>query len=175
MAVATEKLTLEEFRQKYANEKPYFEYWDGQAVQKSLPTLLHSKLQSLVKDMLVEMGFDANVELTLRISDRWEPTPDVVASIDPLTEPYPTHAVDVAIEVLSPGDQFSLVQEKCEGLDKLGIRNIIVMDPVRQRAWVWDREIKSLLAAPSEHQLVGDKTLMFENVWNRFKQMIPDK
>ncbi len=170
MTVAAQKLTLEEFREKYANEKPYFEYWDGEAVQKSVPTRLHSKLQSLMRDVLIEMDFDAYGELTLRISDRWEPTPDVVASVEPLTGSYPTQPVDIAIEVLSPGDQFSLVQEKCEGLSDLGIKHILVMDPVRHRAWFWHPQMRSLLTASAEYQLPGGKVLVFETVWARLSQ-----
>ena len=36
------KLSSAEFHARYAGEKPYFAYWDGEAVQKSAPTRLHS-------------------------------------------------------------------------------------------------------------------------------------
>ncbi len=39
-AVAERKLSLQEFHARYDGEKPYFEYWDGEAVQQTMPTLL---------------------------------------------------------------------------------------------------------------------------------------
>ena len=45
MATAIDLLSVEEFRQRYADEKPYYEYWFGEAVQKTVPTWLHSLLQ----------------------------------------------------------------------------------------------------------------------------------
>ena len=41
-------LTLEEFRDRYAGEKPYYEYWDGEAIQKSHATSLHGLIQKFV-------------------------------------------------------------------------------------------------------------------------------
>jgi hypothetical protein len=40
-AVAEQKLSLTDFHARYDGEKPYFEYWEGEAVQKSTPTRLH--------------------------------------------------------------------------------------------------------------------------------------
>lgn len=36
-AVAEQKLSLAEFHARFDAEKPYFEYWDGEAIQKSVP------------------------------------------------------------------------------------------------------------------------------------------
>jgi len=41
------RLSPEEFRSRFAGEKPYFEYWDGEAVQKTAPTRLHSLIQEI--------------------------------------------------------------------------------------------------------------------------------
>ena len=112
--IAEQQLTLEESRDRYADRKPYFEYWDGQAIQKSVPTKLHAKLQQIILDMLRELGYKTFPELTLRISPDREPTPDVVANVKEPEDPYPTSPVDVVVEILSPADRFSIVQEKCE-------------------------------------------------------------
>jgi hypothetical protein len=44
MAVAVQPLTLEEFRARYQDQKPYFEYWFGEAIQKTVPTWLHARV-----------------------------------------------------------------------------------------------------------------------------------
>src|SRR3954454_16217667 len=113
MSVAAEKLTRERFRATYAQRKPYYELLDGEAVQKSLPTRLHSVLQFVLSVMLKELGFKSRPELTLAIDESWEPTPDVCGIIGPEQDPYPTQAVAVAIEVLSPDDRFTRIIQKC--------------------------------------------------------------
>ena len=50
MATGVQTLTLEEFRRRYAGRKPYYEYWFGEAVQKTAGTWLHSVLQAIAAD-----------------------------------------------------------------------------------------------------------------------------
>jgi hypothetical protein len=40
-------LTVEEFRVRYAGEKPYYEFWAGEAIQKSHATSLHGLIQKI--------------------------------------------------------------------------------------------------------------------------------
>jgi Uma2 family endonuclease len=63
--------------------------------------------------MLKELGFKSRPELTLAIDESWEPRPDVGGILGPEEDPYPTPAVAVAIEVLSPEDRFTRVIQKC--------------------------------------------------------------
>jgi Uma2 family endonuclease len=51
-AVEFRKLSLDKFRSRYAAEKPHFEYWNGEAVQKSMPTRLHSPVQKILVRLL---------------------------------------------------------------------------------------------------------------------------
>lgn len=138
MSVAAEKLTREQFRDMYAQRKPNYELLDGEAVQKALPTRLHSALQFVLSVMLKELGFKSRPELTLAIDESWEPTPDVCGVIGPEEGPYPTHAVAVAIEVLSPDDRFTRVIQKCRKYAEWGVQDILVYDPVGREAWYWD-------------------------------------
>jgi len=138
MPLTAEKLTREFFRSRYAHQKPYFELLDGEAVQKSVPTRLHSILQLILAVMLKELGFKSRPELTLAIDESWEPTPDVCGVLGPEEDPYPTRAVAVAIEVLSPDDRFTRVIQKCRKYAEWGIPDILVYDPVGRDAWYWD-------------------------------------
>ena len=137
MSIVAE-LTRERFRELYAERKPYFELLDGAALQKTLPTKLHSILQFVLAVLLKELGFKARPELTLAIDDTWEPTPDVCGIIGPEEGPYPTHAVAVAIEVLSPDDRFTRIIQKCRKYAEWGIADILVFDPVGREGWHWD-------------------------------------
>lgn len=73
MRALAEKLTQARFRELYARKKPYFELLDGEAVQKALPTKLHSILQFVLTVMLKDLGFKSRPELTLAIDESWEP------------------------------------------------------------------------------------------------------
>lgn len=138
MGSIAEKLTPERFRQVYAQRKPHFEFLNGEAVQKTLPTKLHSILQLVLALLLKELGFKSRPELTLAIDESWEPTPDVCGIVGPEEDPYPMHAVAVAIEVLSPEDRFTRLIQKCRKYSEWGVQDILVFDPVGREAWYWD-------------------------------------
>jgi len=167
-----ERLTLEQFREKYADEKPYWEFWGGEAIQKPLPTRLHAKLQLLIANMLQELGYSSYTELTLRIDPGWEPTPDVVASLSPLREDYPTKPVDVVVEILSPEDRFVKVIGKCQRYASVDIPEILVLDPVEQCAWAWRPETEDLVRVVGEYRFRSreDVVLTMPNVWLRFNK-----
>ena len=122
MSAIAEKLTVQEFRRKYAETKPSCELLNGEAIQKAWPTKLHSVLQFVLTMLLKELGYKPLPELTLAIDASWEPTPDVCGIIGPEQDPYPTHAVAVAIEILSPDDRFTRVIQKCR----------------KYAAWAWE-------------------------------------
>jgi Uma2 family endonuclease len=141
MSLATERIERERFREMYAGQKPHFELLDGEAVQKPLPTRLHSILQFVLAVMLKELGFKARTELTLAIDESWEPVPDLTGIVGPESEePYPTRPVAVAIEILSPDDRFLQVIQKCRKYAVWGIADILVFDPASRVAWHWDAD-----------------------------------
>ena len=137
-AVAEQKLSLEGFHARYGGEKPYFEYWDGEAIQKSIPTRLHSLIQKILVRLLDAMGYDAGPEVTLKLDPGYEPIPDVIAAEGNIGDPYPTEPFEVVIEILSPQDPFSRVLGKCRLYEKWGIRQIIVVDPQTRLVWSFE-------------------------------------
>jgi Uma2 family endonuclease len=140
------KVTLEHFREAYAECKPYFELLNGEPVQKALPTKLHATLQGILYTLLRELGFQSMTELTLAISDTWEPTPDVCGLLGTDDdEPYPTKPIPVVIEILSPRDPFTRVIQKCRKYTEWGIPDILVFDPVGREAWHWDTSADDLV------------------------------
>ncbi len=138
-AVAEHKLTKEEFHSRYDGEKPYYEYWDGEAVQKAMPTWLHGLIQGILSDLLRGIGYVSGSEVTLHLDASYEPIPDVIAVEGPATGPYPTTAFEVVVEILSPQDQFSRVLRKCRLYEKWGIRQIVVIDPESRAIWRFER------------------------------------
>ena len=132
-----EKLSLEAFHARYDGEKPYFEFWDGEAVQKSIPTRLHALIQTILVRLLYAIGFDAGQEITLKLVPDWQPIPDVIAAEGRIGNPYPLEPVDVVVGILSADDSFSRVIRKCARYERCGIKNIVVVDPAARVVWSW--------------------------------------
>jgi Uma2 family endonuclease len=146
MSAATATVTLEHFREAYAESKPYYELLNGEPVQKGLPTKLHALLQGVLYIVLRQLGFQSMTELTLAISETWEPTPDVCGLLGPDDgEPYPTKPIPVVVEILSPSDPFTRVIQKCRRYSEWGIPDILVFDPIGREAWHWDTNADNLV------------------------------
>jgi Putative restriction endonuclease len=79
MAAAPQHLSLEEFDRLYGHDqKPYYEYWFGQAIQKPVPNIIHSLLQAIMAILLREIGLLSGPEVRLKLSSEAQPLPDVV-------------------------------------------------------------------------------------------------
>ncbi len=163
MATAADLLSLEEFRERYADEKPYYEFWFGEAVQKSVPTWLHSLLQAILTEILNRSGYRSGPEIELRIDPEWQPKADVVAALV-VEHPYPTKPVDVVVEILSPEDRMSRVFEKCRQYARIGISKTFVLDPEFQYAWEWSRMTENLERI-SVMALPNGRNIVLADVW----------
>lgn len=73
-------MSLEEFHQLYDGEKPYREYWFGEAVPKPMATAIHGALQHIVMRLLASRGWKAASEVRLKIVPYAQPVPDIIAS-----------------------------------------------------------------------------------------------
>jgi Uma2 family endonuclease len=173
VSALAEKLTLVDFRRRYAGAKPYFELLNGEAVQKSPPTRLHSILQTVLERELKKLGFKARPELTLHISNEWEPIPDVSGILGPEEDPYPTRAIAVAVEVLSPEDRFTAVIGKCRQYAQWGIQDVLVFDPVERQAWFWDREPGDLRSFQTDYRFRSNESVLsLAAVWHSMEDEI---
>ena len=94
-------LTIDDFHRSYGDEKPAFEYWQGEVSQKSQPTYLHGLIQSILSYFLQQAGWISPTEVRIRLGDARELVPDVIATKTPPTEPYP-----------SPDDRVSALMKK---------------------------------------------------------------
>ena len=161
-------MSLEEFRARFAEEKPYFEFWYGEAVQKSVPTVLHVLLCAILSDQLRRLGYRAGPELELRVDVNWQPKADVAAWSGEIDADYPMTPVDVVIEVLSPDDRMQRVYAKCREYARLGIPAIFVMDPATYDAWRWDRQTTNLERTSTLETTKG--SIAVEEIWKELER-----
>ena len=161
-ALAEQRLSLEEFHARYDGEKPYHEYWNGEAVAKAMPTRLHALVQHVLVQLLFSLCFDAGSEITSKLVAEYEPIPDVIAAEWHLQSPYPTTPVEVAIEILSPEDAFSRVSKKCRLYADWGIRQVVVIDPEDRLIWRYENNALTPSATVVSR---GDRVITAEALW----------
>ncbi len=130
-------LTLAQFERLYGDEEPYYEYWDGEAIQKPMPTILHSLLQAILIRLLHDIGLLSGGEIRLKLSETKQPLPDVIAG-SRLQHPYPTKPFELAVEILSPDDRMQRILRKCRFYAEQGIPHIYVFDPEDRTAERWN-------------------------------------
>lgn len=157
MATAT-YLSLEEFHRLYDGAKPAYEYWFGEAIQKPMPTILHSALTSVLVMLLRTRGWFTFPEATIRMVPNAAPVPDLVANRKPLPGPYPTQPFDICIEILSPGDRLKSTIEKGKHYLSWGIRNVWIIDPESRTAWMLNPEHPDGVWVHPDGNLIAEDT-----------------
>jgi Uma2 family endonuclease len=166
MAAVTQSLSLEEFRTRYRQQKPHFEYWFGEPIQKATPTWLHAVLQGIMREALRQAGYKSGSEVELRIDPQWEPVPDVIATLKSIQE-YPTEPVEIVVEILSPEDRLIHVIKKCHQYERIGTERIFVLDPADKFAWQWK---SGSLEAITQMLLPNGASLALDDIWRQLEE-----
>ncbi len=137
MAATVQNLSFAEFQLAYGGLDQSFEYWDGQAVSKAMPSWVHGVLQATLAGLLRRADYKSGSEVELRIVSKYYPKPDVIATRGRIESPYPTEPFDVAVEILSPEDSMSFLLEKCSAYSEWGIGLVYVVDPDTRVVYEW--------------------------------------
>jgi Uma2 family endonuclease len=132
MKTAQEIMSRAEYREVYADVKPNWELIAGVPEQKTMPTWLHGILQTLIAQMLTECGYITGTEVSLEVSEEWEPVPDVIGVLALSDTVYQSTPPAVVVEILSPADRFSVLQKKCRKYAEWGVVDILVIDPIER-------------------------------------------
>ena len=135
MAAQTSPLSLTEFHKLYDGAKPAYEYWHGTALQKSMPTALHSVVQMMLAFLLEKAGWNTAPEVRLKVVSEVEPVPDLIAVRGKLKNPYPTVAPELCVEILSPSDKLSKALDKARSYISWGTEAVWIIDPEKRTAW----------------------------------------
>ncbi len=88
--------------------------------------------------LLEDQGVEPFPELTVRLSAARFLVPDVSVTGD-FPGPYPTEAVRLCCEILSPEDRLGAMLGKCEEYHAWGVPSCWVIDPVKRTAWEYHR------------------------------------
>jgi Uma2 family endonuclease len=154
MASRSQTLTMAEFEEQFGREKPYYEFWHGEAIQKSMPTWVRGLLQRILMEVLREAGYKAGSEVKLKIDAAFQPVPDVIATSGPIERPYPTKHVEIVVEILSDEDSMPRLLTKCRTYAEWGFQEIYVVDPSARIVFRWSEhrlaEVGAIAGQPAE-------------------------
>ena len=122
--------------------RPDCEYVDGAVLERNMGEKGHSKAQGglyfYLHQRRGELGICVFVEQRIRISGTRYRVPDicVIAGPEPDEEIF-TAPPFLCIEVLSPEDRMSRMQERIGDYLGAGVRYVWVVDPQSHRGWIY--------------------------------------
>ena len=145
------------------SDKPNCEYRGGVLYPKSMPTTFHGLLEFMLVVMLRRLGLQAAPEVTVRLSPSKYPVPDVIAA-PVLQSPYPTEAVLLCCEILSPEDRLGTMLAKCEEYHAWGVPFCWVIDSEKRAAWEYHAGAEPLRV--TEAVRAGEFTVSLEELFS---------
>lgn len=122
---------------------PDCEWVEGELRERSMPQLSHASVQRFFTVYFTihrkKFGVRAYPELRLKIDDEHVRVPDVLVmrDSDPVDE-IVSVAPLLCIEILSPEDRMSEIQEKVDEYLDMGVESVWVIDPRRRKAFQTD-------------------------------------
>ncbi len=167
MAAQPAPLTLADFHRQYDGAKPAYEYWYGEAIQKSMPTTLHGLVQYIIMLLLDKAGWNPASEVRLKVRSDAEPVPDVIAVRGKNKGHYPTVAPALCIEILSPGDRLAKALSKAARYIEWGSESVWIIDPEQRTAWiVAHAATEAVWIAPNGLLRVGETAIALANLFD---------
>ena len=124
---------------------PDCDYVDGVVEDRNVGQKTHAVGQTLIVAFLLRVGQALGalvvVEQRIRISPTRFRIPDICAVFDvPADEQIVSIAPFLCVEVLSPDDRMSRMQEKIRDYFSMGVPYVWVIDPYLRTAWTYTNE-----------------------------------
>ncbi|HLK19499.1 MAG TPA: Uma2 family endonuclease [Bryobacteraceae bacterium] len=136
------------------NYDPDCDYIDGHLEERNLGEWDHASLQMRIAAYLYarqdQWGIRVVPELRVRVSPTRFRIPDVCVVLGEPDEQVLTKPPFLCIEILSPEDRMSRIQERIDDYLRMGVRYVWILDPALRRAYAATsplglREIKDAL------------------------------
>lgn len=118
---------------------PDVDYVDGALEDRNVGEKDHAKLQLKVARLLDSLGgYFVTIETRIRISDARYRVPDICVYDREPDEQVFTAPPLLIVEILSPEDRMSRMQEKMEDYCRMGCHDIWILDPARRKAYRYE-------------------------------------
>ena len=140
MGTASVSISVEEYRRTVY--RPDCEYVDGLVVERNVGEKDHAKVQKALLLYLHGRRAEWNIfviqEQRIQVSPTRFRVPDICAVAGPEPEEQVfTEAPFLCVEILSPEDRMSRVQERIEDYLKFGASYLWLIDPRTRKAWIY--------------------------------------
>ncbi len=138
--LAKTQIGVEEYLGLVFDDRPEPDYVDGEVVERSLPTPIHSQIQVLLgilfAPLLARVRLILMSELRVQVGPRRFRVIDFAAYRDARPEGrYATTPAFVAIEIVSPDDRRGRLKERLEDYRRWGVPHVWLVDPQRKRLY----------------------------------------
>ena len=133
---ATTLITAKQYLDMYFEEHPP-ELVDGELVERSMPTPLHSRLHFLLGLRLNDAGV-CLIAVRVRVSAQVMRIPDLAVYREFPVEPIPTSPPFIVVEVTSPDDRHEDLLRKLQQYSGWGVEHIWVVEPELMEFHVYD-------------------------------------
>ncbi len=141
MAAATQVTLAEYLASDY---HPDHEYVDGVLLERNAGKRRHSRTQARLVNWLMahesQYGFEVLTEQRVQTSATHVRIPDICLVTEGDTDEVTQVPPQLCIEILSPDDRWSRVQESINDYLLLGVPEVWVIDPYSGKGWSCTRE-----------------------------------
>ena len=122
--------------------RPDCDYLDGELLERNVGEWDHSRLQTLLARYLSnrekQWGIIVVTEQRVQVKARRFRIPDVtVVAGDPPTGPIVTTPPFLCVEILSPSDSLTEMQDRIDDYLPFGVRYVWLINPVTRKAWTY--------------------------------------
>ena len=122
--------------------RPDCDYLDGELLERNAGEWDHSRLQMLLSRYLSnreqQWGIVVAIEQRVQVKAHRFRVPDIIIIVgDPPDEPIVTTPPFLCIEILSPRDRLTEMQERIDDYLSFGVNYVWVIDPKTRRAYVY--------------------------------------
>ena len=120
---------------------PDCDYVDGRLEERNVGKKRHSHAQiRAVRWFLLhaEGKFEPYVEQRIRVTSTRFRVPDFLLMPDPSPDVEVFETPYLCLEVMSPDDSASTLQDRLEDYASIGVPNIWIVDPFKYRAWTFE-------------------------------------
>ncbi len=122
---------------------PDCDFIDGEVLERNVGERDHSRLQMVLSGYLWSrekaFGIYVLIEQRVQTSAARFLVPDILVTLEPVTEQIITKAPFLCIEILSPEDRVTRTRDKIREFLKMGVRFVWLIDPSTLEATIYTR------------------------------------
>ena len=125
---------------------PDCDYVDGEVIERNMGEAEHAGLQGILLAVLYNQRREKDIhvfpELRVQVSARRFRIPDITVTTRKVSGRILREPPFLCIEILSPEDRMSRMEEKIEDYLNFGVGYVWLIDPERKKAWLYTRDGK---------------------------------